>query len=272
MIGISIRSIEFPPSLKEGSGPMHASFALKDANGHNMPAKDAVYFTVHYDKSGKLMEVTSPQPIKFMGKEDNAIGYIERNGEVYTLPVTKKAYNEMMTEVAKNQGMGINLSPKERISSGAEVSAQVKPKAEVVSQVPLVEAMSKVQISVSTSQENAIKEIDKILKNRKPEEVVAMLKNEIAHGRDKIVDLVAQATSSSRADRPSDVPTLNKSHYLEAYTDGMKHLAPKAKNTIEQGNIHRASAKLLDHVKDIPPMLHKSTVQFNVTQIEIVEI
>lgn len=49
---------------------MHASFALKDANGHNMPAKDAVYFTVHYDKSGKLMEVTSPQPIKFMGKEE----------------------------------------------------------------------------------------------------------------------------------------------------------------------------------------------------------
>jgi hypothetical protein len=74
---VSIRSIEFPPSLKEGSGPMHASFALKDAKGHNMPAKDAVYFTVHYDKSGKLMEVTSPQPIKFMGKGYNAIGYIE---------------------------------------------------------------------------------------------------------------------------------------------------------------------------------------------------
>lgn len=63
------------------------------------------------------------------------------------------------------------------------------------------------------------------------------------------------------------MPTLSKSHYLEAYTDGMKHLAPKAKNTIEQGNIHRASAKLLEHVKDIPPMLHASTVQFNVTQL-----
>jgi O-phosphoseryl-tRNA(Cys) synthetase len=150
------------------------------------------------------MEVTSPQPIKFMGKEDNAIGYIERNGEIYTLPVTKKTYNEMMTEVAKNKGVGINLTVKEQISSGAElVSAQVKPEPEVIPQVPLVEAMSKVQISVSTSQENAIKEIDKILKNRKPEEVVAMLKNEIKNGRDKIVDLVAQATSPARADRPS---------------------------------------------------------------------
>ena len=155
-----------------------------------MPAKDAVYFTAHYDKTGKLMEVTSPQPIKFMGKEDNAIGYIERNGEVYTLPVTKKAYNKMMTEVAKKQGMGINLSPQEQISSGTEVSAQVKPKAEVVSQVPLVEAMSKVQISVSISKEDAIKEIDKILKNRKPEEVAKMLKHEVASGRDRIVDLV----------------------------------------------------------------------------------
>ena len=94
-----------------------------------------------------------------------------------------------------------------------------------------------------------------------------MLKHEVASGRDRIVDLVAQATSSTRLDRPSDVPTLNKSHYLDAYTDGMKHSAPKAKNTIEQGNIHRASAKLLDYVKDIPPMLHASTVQFNTSQL-----
>lgn len=81
------------------------------------------------------------------------------------------------------------------------------------------------------------------------------------------MDLVAHATSPTRRDRPSDVPTLNKSHYLDADTDGMKHSAPKAKNTIEQGNIHRASAKLLDYVKDIPPMLHASTVQFNTSQL-----
>ena len=62
----------------------------------------------------------------------------------------------------------------------------------MIPQVPLVEAMSKVQISVSTSQENAIKEIDKILKNRKPEEVVAMLKNEIKNGRDKITPTVVK--------------------------------------------------------------------------------
>ena len=113
----------------------------------------------------------------------------------------------------------------------------------------------------------SIKEVDKILKNRKPDEVAKMLQHEVASGRDRIVDLVAQATSPTRLDRPSDVPTLNKAHYLDAYTDGMKYSAPKAKNTIEQGNIHRASTKLLDHVKDIPPMLHRSTVQFNNSQL-----
>lgn len=92
----------------------------------------------------------------------------------------------MMTEVAKNQGMGINLSPKEQIASGTEVTAQVKPKVEVasMSQVPLVEAVAKIQISESTTKEDAIKEIDKILKNRKPEEVVGLLKHEIEGGEE----------------------------------------------------------------------------------------
>jgi hypothetical protein len=44
----------------------------------------------------------------------------------------------------------------------------------------------------------------------------------------------------------------------------MKHFAPKAKNTIAQGNIHRASAKLLEHVQSISPMLHRSTLELKV--------
>ncbi len=252
---VSTRSITFPPSLKEGSGPMHASFALKDASGHNMPAKDAVYFTVHYDKSGKLMEVTSPQPIKFMGKEDNAIGYIERNGEVYTLPVTKKAYNEMMTEVAKNQGMGINLSPKEQIASGAEVT----------SQVPLVEAMSKVQISVSTSKEDAIKEIDKILKNRKPEEVVTLLKDQVKKGKPDIVGLIVEATDPQRPDTdpPRSVAKLTDVQYKEVYNYSMHKLAPKAKSRLEQENIHHAGARL-EKAAGIDPKYHLNLVRFNI--------
>ena len=262
---VSTRSIAFPPSVKEGSGPMHASFALKDANGHNMPAKDAVYFTVHYDKSGKLMEVTSPQPVKFMGKEDNAIGYIERNGEIYTLPVTKKTYNEMMTEVAKNKGVGINLTVKEQISSGAEVSAQVKPKAEVVSQVPLVEAMSKVQISESSTKEDAMARIDKILKNRKPAEVVALLKDQVKKGRPNVVGLIVEATAAQRPDTdpPRGVAKLSPTQYKEVYDYSMHQLAPKAKNPIEQGNIHKAG-NFLRRAAGVETQYHVNLVGFNV--------
>lgn len=252
---VSTRSIAFPPSLKEGSGPMHASFALKDANGHNMPAKDAVYFTVHYDKSGKLMEVTSPQPIKFMGKGDNAIGYIERNGEVYTLPVTKKAYNDLMTEVAKNQGMGINLSPKEQIARGAEVT----------SQVPLVEAMSKVQISISASKEDAMARIDKILKDRKPEEVVTLLKDQVKKGKPNIVGLIVEATDPQRPDTdpPRSVAKLTDVQYKEVYDYSMHKLAPKAKSRLEQENIHHAGAHL-EKAAGIDPKYHVNLVRFNI--------
>lgn len=67
------------------------------------------------------------------------------------MPVTKKAYNEMMDGSCPKYGMGINLSPKEQISSGAEV----------MSQVSLVETMSKVQISEFLTKEDAMARIDK---------------------------------------------------------------------------------------------------------------
>ena len=106
----SYRQIDFPKELETGNGPMHVSMALKDENGRNMPERDAVYFTAHYDDSGKLTEVSSPVPVKFMGTGDDAIGYIERNGKVFTLPVTQGKYREMMQEVAKNHGMNVDIS------------------------------------------------------------------------------------------------------------------------------------------------------------------
>ena len=123
----SYRQIGFPKELKTGNGPMHVSMALKDENGRNMPEKDAVYFTAHYDDSGKLTEVSSPVPVKFMGKGDDAIGYIERNGKVFTLPVTQGKYHEMMQEVAKNQGMNVDIS-----QSVAEPQQQAQDKVTVI--------------------------------------------------------------------------------------------------------------------------------------------
>ncbi|MBN8512436.1 MAG: hypothetical protein J0L79_05345, partial [Rickettsiales bacterium] len=97
----SHREIDFPKNLDSGKGPAHFSMALKDENGRNMSEKDAVYFTAHYDDNGKLMEVSSPKPVKFT---DTGVGYIERNGQVFTLPVNKDKYEEMMQEVAINNG------------------------------------------------------------------------------------------------------------------------------------------------------------------------
>jgi len=103
----SYRTIEFPQSLKNDA-TMHLSLAVQDVNGRNM-REPAVFFTAHYEE-GKLVEVSSPIPVKFGSGDDNAVGYIERNGTIYTLPVTQKEYKRMMVEVAKNLGQGINNS------------------------------------------------------------------------------------------------------------------------------------------------------------------
>jgi len=105
----SYRQIDFPKNLESGKGPAHFSMAVKDENGNNISASKAVYFTAHYDDAGKLMEVSSPVPVKFMGDGDDAIGYIERDGKVYTLPVTQGKYKEMMQEVAINNGLSVDL-------------------------------------------------------------------------------------------------------------------------------------------------------------------
>ncbi|KJV91136.1 Sca4 family protein [Rickettsia bellii] len=52
----------------------------------------------------------SPQPIKFLGSSKESIGYIEHGGEIYTLPVTRGKYEEMMKEVARNRGQAVDLS------------------------------------------------------------------------------------------------------------------------------------------------------------------
>lgn len=106
----SYRQIDFPKELETGNGPLHLLMAVKDENGKNIAEKDAVYFTAHYDDNGKLTEVSSPTPVKFSGRGDDAVGYIERNGKVYTLPVTQGKYREMMMEVAKNKGTNVDIS------------------------------------------------------------------------------------------------------------------------------------------------------------------
>lgn len=92
----SYRTIDLPTELISKTGPMHLSLVLQDTNGRSMPKDKAVYFTAHYDSRGQLIEVSSPKPVKFSGEGDNAIGYIEHSGYIYTLPVTKGEYQEMI--------------------------------------------------------------------------------------------------------------------------------------------------------------------------------
>ncbi len=127
----SYRTIDFPQELDSGKGPMHVSMAVKDANGNNIAEEKAVYFTAHYDKEGKLTEVSSPQPVKFSGEGKDAVAYIERGGEVYTLAVTKGKYMDMMKEVEQNKGIGINISSVEKsapvVSNHIEQVASLTP-------------------------------------------------------------------------------------------------------------------------------------------------
>ncbi|UCM93061.1 MAG: Sca4 family protein [Rickettsia endosymbiont of Cimex lectularius] len=104
------RTIDFPTELVNKSGPMHLSLAVKDENGRNISLDRAVYFTAHYDSQGKLSEISSPKPVRFNGEGDEAIGYIEHLGHVYSLPVTQGKYREMMLALEKNKGQEIDLS------------------------------------------------------------------------------------------------------------------------------------------------------------------
>ena len=104
------RQIDFPIELETGNGPMHVSMAVRDANGKPISAKEAVYFTAHYDDNGKLTEVSSPTPVHFAGDGPDAIGYIEVDGKVFPLPVTKEKYQDMMKEVAINNGLETDIS------------------------------------------------------------------------------------------------------------------------------------------------------------------
>lgn len=128
----SYRTVEFPDKLEKDSGPMHVALALKDSKGNNIAEDKALYFTAHYDKEGKLKEVTAPQPIKFSGEGKDAVGYIEKDGEIYTMPVNRGQYEKMMKEVEKNKGVSasIMLRPEGKANAVAEKGDPVKEQSE----------------------------------------------------------------------------------------------------------------------------------------------
>ena len=100
------RKIDFPRGITEAAGPLHLSMAIKDINGENMPKDSALYFTAHYDKAGKLQEMTYPIPIEFSGKgDDDDQGFIRKDGKIYTLPIDRGTFMSMTQEIEMNKGI-----------------------------------------------------------------------------------------------------------------------------------------------------------------------
>jgi len=89
---------------------MHLSLAVKDLQGKNISDKDAVYLTAHYDKEGKLVEMTAPIPVYFTGTNKDSPVCIKRKGKIYTLPVTRGKYEEMIRAIEVNKGIEIGVS------------------------------------------------------------------------------------------------------------------------------------------------------------------
>ncbi|WP_341757118.1 MULTISPECIES: Sca4 family protein [unclassified Candidatus Tisiphia] len=104
------RNINLPLAIKPPGTAVHFSFPVQNEKGENIEASKALYFTTHYNEQGKLVEITNPLSLKFTDDDKDAIGYIQRGDNIYTIPVTKGQYEAMLQEVAKNQGCAINMS------------------------------------------------------------------------------------------------------------------------------------------------------------------
>lgn len=111
----SYRKIEFPLALAASQNDIDLSFAVKEVNGKNMNVKDAKYFTVHY-KKGKLMSMSYPEPLEFVSKDSEAIGYVtSADGKIYTVPVTRDAFDKMTKQIKQNQELEQTLAQQSKI-------------------------------------------------------------------------------------------------------------------------------------------------------------
>ena len=232
----SYRQIEFPVGLKEGMGPMHLSMALKDENGLNMPEKDAVYFTAHYNDSGKLTEVSSPIPVKFMGNGNDAIGYIERDGKVYTLPITQGKYHEMMQEVAVNNGMNIDLTAAVKQEEQRAVDKVYSPAIQQAKQI-------KENLSPKVESRDFATEAVSKLKGVSKEQVSENILTAVKAGDEKLVGAMMEALAKP----PKGVAPITDVALKAIYFEG-RALANKASGA-KAAQIERACGKMAESAR-----------------------
>ncbi|WP_371253769.1 Sca4 family protein [Orientia tsutsugamushi] len=96
------RTIDIPRAVEENKGPLDLALVAQDATGKNMPESKAVYLTAHYNKEGKLVEMTHPEPLRFFSDDPGSPAYTVINNEVYTLPITKEKYEQLTKEISQN--------------------------------------------------------------------------------------------------------------------------------------------------------------------------
>ncbi|KJV56095.1 surface antigen family protein [Orientia chuto str. Dubai] len=94
------RTIDIPSTVEKG--PLDLALVAQDSTGKNMPESKAVYFTVHYDQDGKIVEMTHPEPLKFFSETPSSPAYTVINGEIFTLPITKEKYEQLHKEISQN--------------------------------------------------------------------------------------------------------------------------------------------------------------------------
>lgn len=215
----SYRTIDFPKEL-DNKGPMHLSMAVKDADGKNIAANKALFFTAHYDESGKLTEVSSPQPVKFAGTGDDAVGYVEKDGQIYTLSVTQGKYKEMMQEVAKNNGMGFDISEQTQVAAQDKIVTKSTSKGtEKTKSKPDVTKSSSINSSQIESEPVQKKSNYEVLQDNK--------------------NATLEFASKFASSKP--VPVLPEK--------GLQNKLKNAKTSVENGDFETA-IKLLDELKD----------------------
>ena len=215
----SYRTIDFPKEL-DNKGPMHLSMAVKDADGKNIAANKALFFTAHYDESGKLTEVSSPQPVKFAGTGPDAVGYVEKDGQIYTLSVTQGKYREMMQEVAKNNGMGFNISEQTQVAAQDKIVTKTTAKRSE-------KTRSKPNVTKSSSIESSQIESAPVQKKSNYEV--------LQDNKNATLEFASRFASS----RP--VPVLPE--------EGLQNKLKNARTSVESGDFETA-IKLLDEIKD----------------------
>ena len=215
----SYRTIDFPKEL-DNKGPMHLSMAVKDADGKNIAANKALFFTAHYDESGKLTEVSSPQPVKFAGTGDDAVGYVEKDGQIYTLSVTQGKYKEMLQEVAKNNGMGFDISEQTQVAAQDKIVTKSTSKGtEKTKSKPDVTKSSSINSSQIESAPVQKKSNYEVLQDNK--------------------NATLEFASKFASSKP--VPVLPEK--------GLQNKLKNAKTSVENGDFETA-IKLLDELKD----------------------